>query len=150
MSATATAEKPKAAEAPTQAQTPNFPFRFRLVHGNHSDAKGPGYVPAVGTPGKAGYVPEVHGERRKFWCMDPNANVVETDVDLAAQFGSKFQRLQDNFTPAAAAPPPRGVDLEKLSLAQLLGVAEDEGVDLRGASKKPEVLVAIRSARSAK
>lgn len=142
MSATAVAEKPVA-----QAE---LPFRFQLMVGDHIDSKGEGYVPAVLDAKGRVVKPSVHGEERKFHWKDPERNIIDTDVDLVAKYGKKFRRLHKESSGLAPMPTAREVELEKLSLPQLIGMAEDEKIDLKGASKKPEIIAVIRAARNNK
>lgn len=68
-----------------------------------------------------------------------DGDVIESEVDLVARHnrgpGSvKFERVEEAAQAQAAMP------YEKMSLAQLLAVAAEEEVDLRGASKREDVL----------
>ncbi|HEY5482825.1 MAG TPA: hypothetical protein VIK31_03300 [Propionibacteriaceae bacterium] len=47
------------------------------------------------------------------------------------------------------AGEPEDVDLEKLTKAQLVELANDEGIDLAGATKNAEMVAAIAAAREA-
>ena len=155
MAAVAVAEKP---EVKVEEATPSshFKFRFRLMAGDHVDGKGPGYIPGkrdeegllVYKRNKEGTLqpvdPGVHGEERRFhWKENP---VIDTDVNLAARYGSEKFKLESGGPMEAA--PPRELDLEKLSVPQLLGLAEDEKIDLKGAAKKPEIIAALKALRN--
>lgn len=72
----------------------------------------------------------------------PPDDIVDSKCDLAARFNNnkrnKFERVTEHNSPRVEYP------LEKMSLAQLLGVAEERGIDVKNLSKKDEVLKALR------
>lgn len=78
--------------------------------------------------------------------QDYTNDLIHARVDLVALHGAKFERLDDSPPPASRFAP-RDPDLEDLKLAQLFAVAEDEGIDLGGATKRADVIAAIRLAR---
>lgn len=98
---------------------------------------------------------------------DYDNDIIVTDDDLERHNrlpdSIKFMRLDqygrplgdylpEHLTPYAAiiAPPPEPYPLEKMNVAQLLSVAQDEEIDVKGASKKDELIRIIRSATASK
>lgn len=89
--------------------------------------------------------PHRHGPRDEY----TNDIVVSPDIDLAARFGSnKFQRL-DEHSHAAGLAAPQPMDLGKMTLRQLLAVAEEEEIDLKGETKREKVIELLRAAKPA-
>lgn len=80
-----------------------------------------------------------------------DGDIIDSLVDLSARFNQgpsslKFERL--GFAVSLTQPaPPIPYPLEKMTLAQLLSVAEEEEIDLRGASKREDVLKILRNAK---
>jgi len=75
-------------------------------------------------------------------------DVVRSEQELDKQFGPrKFQRL-DGVAPEAttAVVEDDFSDLENMSLAELRKFAEDEEIDLEGATRKEATLAIIRKA----
>lgn len=94
-------------------------------------------------------------------------DVIESDQDLAAFDPLKFERLDDaaKATPAPAAfpshssgqgtafgamPPLRQhpADLDKMSVKELQDHAADEEIDLKGASKREDILKVLRAGKA--
>jgi hypothetical protein len=77
-------------------------------------------------------------------------DVVHSEKELDKQFGPrKFQRLDtaSHFTPVEEEVVEDNYsDLKKMTLAELRKFAEDEEIDLDSATRKDEVLAAIRKA----
>ena len=146
------AEKPEVKVEEPAVAAPKFKFRFRLLLGDHIDGKGRGYVPGKRDENgmfildESGNIEDAgkNGLQRKFhWKDNP---IVDTDVNLAMRYGSRKFKLESGGPMEAA--PPREIDLEKLSVPQLVGMAEDEKIDLKGAAKKPEIIAAIKAVRN--
>jgi hypothetical protein len=84
--------------------------------------------------------------------LDPdgydNDTIDSPDVDLVARFNTdfsvKFERVGPGQSQTAAAPAP--FPLEKMTLAQLMAVANEEEIDLKGASKKEDIIRIIKGA----
>ena len=78
-------------------------------------------------------------------------DIVESDVDLCAKFNTpiskKFERLDASGQGVGQMPKPIEID-DKLSIRQLLAIAEDEEIDLKGVdtTKKAEIIKAIKGA----
>lgn len=122
----ATAELPLNSNKPAPTKPRRFKYKFRQIAGTHIDSLGP-----PGDDGKP--------TTRKFKAGD----IIDTDQDLAKIFGDKFVRLANDGEPAEV----RELDYERLSMRQLLAVAEDEGVDLKGETKKDKIIAMLREAR---
>ena len=76
---------------------------------------------------------------------DPKTFIVKSQRDLVAEFGrEKFVELHEHEP--TAAPVIKYVPMEAMSLADLQGFARDEGIDLKNAKTKPEVLKVLQSA----
>ena len=80
-------------------------------------------------------VPCIYGKGREL------GDVVETNIDLVAKFGTeKFELLS-----AEGDGAPDG--LEDLGITSLKTIAENEKVDTTGLRKKDDIIAAIRAAR---
>jgi hypothetical protein len=78
---------------------------------------------------------------------DPETFIVKTHRDLVAQFGrEKFVEVHAHEH--TAAPIIKYVPMEAMSLTDLQNFAKDEGIDLKAAKTKPEVLKALQAALS--
>lgn len=76
---------------------------------------------------------------------DPNTMLVKTSRDLVAEFGrDKFIEIHDHQP--VAAPVVKYVPMEAMSLGDLQNFAKDEGIDLKSAKTKPEVLKVLQAA----
>ncbi len=117
MSATATLEAPKAA-----AKDDNPIRTFRLLASLHWDDDN-----------------VLHDAR------NPETMLVKTSRDLVAEFGrDKFIELHDHQP--VAAPVIKYVPMEAMNLSDLQNFAKDEGIDLKSAKTKPEVLKVLQTA----
>ena len=90
-----------------------------------------------------------------------DGDIVDSDEDLALLHnfppgpnfpGSfKFERLDDqgrsSMNLSTFDGPPPSYPLEKMTLAQLMAVADDEGISLQGKTKKEDIIAAIELAR---
>lgn len=98
-------------------------MKFRLTHGMHDQGDGRVYK---------------------------RGDVVVSDQELDKRFGyNRFQRLDDQ---AALAPPPANESVDDvfsdMTVAELKKFAEEEEIDLDGATKKDVILAVIRRAMS--
>lgn len=90
-----------------------------------------------------------HQHQGHIWdAMDPENNIVESEIDLEGRFGrDKFQRLDDN------APIPKksrndGDDtLASITDDELRAFAESEEIMLRDNMTREQILAEIRKAR---
>ena len=116
---TATLDQPKTAAKDTR------PIRtFRLLASLHWDDEG-----------------NLHDAR------DKNTRDVKTQRDLVAEFGrDKFVEIRD--FEQVAEPVVKYVPMEAMTLTDLQNFAKDEGIDLKNAKTKPEVLKALQAALS--
>lgn len=89
------------------------------------------------------YDPRRHGPRDGYV-----NDIIVSERDLQARMVNKFERLDDSDKIAYGAPAERPLDT--LNFQQLLTVAEEQGVDVRGESRKDKVLDMIRKAIAAK
>lgn len=100
------------------------------------------------------------------YCDPPSYDndIIETDEDLEKHNrlpdSIKFIRLDQNghpvgdylpahlahFLPAPVSAAPTPYPLEKMSVAQLLAVAQDEEIDVKGESKKEALIKILRAA----
>lgn len=79
-------------------------------------------------------------------------DVVESDTDLVRRFNSrdsiKFQRLTDDAPGSSWAPDPVNPDadgLTAMTVQELRAHAAAEEIDLAGATKKEDIIAAIRA-----
>lgn len=120
-------------------------FRFRLKAGQHIQTD-PG-APKVKYTTATGAVIERHPPKT-FAVGD----VIESDTNLAERFGAeKFELLSGDGggfgAPAkATAPPPAPFPLDKMSVQQLLSVAQEEEVDVKGTAKREDLVKLLRAA----
>ncbi len=82
---------------------------------------------------------------------DYDGDLIQSDRDLVKRHnrgaGSiKFERVFGSGE-ALTTTPPLPFPLEKMSIQQLLAVAEEEEIDLKGSSKKVEIIGIIRAAQ---
>ena len=69
--------------------------------------------------------------------------VIESNVDLEKRFGDKFRRVYG--TPEDERDEPTtGDDLERMTVKELQALAAEEEVDLRGMTKKEDLIKALR------
>jgi hypothetical protein len=88
--------------------------------------------------------------------LDPpeyDGDLIQSDVDMEQRHnrgaGSrKFERVHEGQ--AAVAQPPAPFPLDKMTIPQLIAVAEEEEIDLKGASKKDDILRILKTAQAAK
>lgn len=121
MAATAQASKPGAPAAKTLTPSQSATRRYRLLAGRHADASG------------------------VYDAADPAKNVVESTVDLVDRFGaSKFAAMSGNEP--SLVPVSTDDGLEDLMIDKLIGMAREEGIDLGGATEKPQVIAILRAA----
>lgn len=117
--------------------------RFRLLVGAHLD-----YGPSgCECGGCEHFDPAFRGKNHRYEAGD----IIESKFDLEKRFNKlnsrKFERVGAGGEALAAPPAP--YPLEKMTVEQLLTVAEEEEVNLKGASKKDDIIKAINAARKA-
>jgi hypothetical protein len=88
------------------------------------------------------YQARPNGVPESEWTND----LIRSDQDLEARYNQgeysrKFARVIEGVQQAAEPP---SFPLERMKIAQLLAVAEAEGVDLKGATKKEDIISAIQ------
>lgn len=78
---------------------------------------------------------------------DPKTFLVKSPRDLVAEFGrEKFVEVHTNEP--SAAPVIKYVPMEAMTLGDLQNFAKDEGIDLKSAKTKQEVLKVLQAALS--
>lgn len=113
--------------------------KFRVLIGAHLD-DGP-----AGCECKGCADPMSPGKNHRY----EQGDIVESRGDLEKRFNAvnsrKFERVGADGERTAAPPAP--YPLEKMTLQQLLTVAEEHEIDLKGAAKRDDVIKMIRSAK---
>ncbi len=121
--------------------------------GIQKDPKDPtfGFDPATGRDAK-GRAPQHKYSQATPTSPDGYDNdIIESDTDLMAKFNTpiskKFERIDASGQSFSQLPKPIEID-DKLSIRQLLAIAEDEEIDLKGVdtTKKADIIKAIRGA----
>lgn len=81
------------------------------------------------------------GPNHVYKSTEPGNNVVESDIDLVAHCGAeKFAKIDQDY------PSETNDSLETLTVPELKKFAQNENIDLGNASKKDEIIRAIREA----
>ena len=135
--------------------------KFRVLIGGHLD-NGP---PDCECDGCAHHDPKLKGKNHLYRARrlsperhgndmlqpdsdDWDGDVVESSKDLVSRHGKeKFERLVEGQK--TYQTPPEPFPLEKMTVAQLLAVAEEEEVDLKGATKAPDIIRILRTKKVA-
>lgn len=82
-----------------------------------------------------------------------SGDIIQTEADLETRFNRgpnsrKFERIVDGQAQASPSLPPAPYPLDKMNLSQLMSVAADEEIDLKGATTKKEIAEIIKVARA--
>lgn len=131
--------------------------RFRVLIGTHLD-QGPAGCECQGCLGDKGrnhlyrarlheavrVGPNIEGPDAPDW----DGDIINSKVDLCARFNmgpnsTKFERVREDAVNVPYQPQQPSYD--GLSLAQLIAIAQEEEIDLKGASKREEVLKLVKA-----
>lgn len=119
---------------------------FRIIIGNHlgDGPKGCQCDSCANSKGKN----HVYRARMHTDPEDYDGDIIESTIDLERRCNQgtsrKFERVRAGDL---TSQPPPAYPLEKMTVAQLMSVAEDEEIDLKGASKKEDIIKLLRGAK---
>lgn len=92
-----------------------------------------------------------HQDGRRYNWKDNENNVVESEIDLEVEYPGKFKEVKEVKGMKSPTPPtrrkltsPKESDLDDMSVIELRDHANEKGIDLEGATKKEEIIEAIR------